>query len=165
MFLGQLQVSYFFGQQMVTFFSSQVRFSVFVQFSRFQFQFLYFSSSSRIQFQFSLYYVSFQIGFFYLGFVVIMVSFIDQGYLGNFEQSVMFLQLNIFNRNALFSELFLVGDIIGDILEKFVEGLQYCESIIFFFFYVFGFFVLKFRYLGFFYFQMELLFLSYGRVD
>ncbi|EDL96306.1 rCG49841 [Rattus norvegicus] len=57
------------------------------------------------------------------GLAVTMASSMDQGHLGNPEQSAMLPQLNTPNRSALSSELSLVGDTTGDTLEKFVEGL------------------------------------------
>ncbi|XP_063054379.1 histone lysine acetyltransferase CREBBP [Engraulis encrasicolus] len=46
-----------------------------------------------------------------------------QGHMGAAEQSAMLPQLNTPNRNALTSDLGMVGDTTGDTLEKFVEGL------------------------------------------
>ncbi|XP_029015864.1 CREB binding protein b isoform X2 [Betta splendens] len=47
----------------------------------------------------------------------------EQGHIGTPEQSAMLPQLNTPNRGALGNDMGMVGDLTGDTLEKFVEGL------------------------------------------
>uniref|UniRef100_A0A8C9K3X3 histone acetyltransferase n=1 Tax=Panthera tigris altaica TaxID=74533 RepID=A0A8C9K3X3_PANTA len=123
MLSGQPQASHLPGQQMATSLSSQVRSPAPVQSPRPQSQPPHSSPSPRIQPQPSPHHVSPQTGSPHPGLAVTMASSIDQGHLGNPEQSAMLPQLNTPNRSALSSELSLVGDTTGDTLEKFVEGL------------------------------------------
>ncbi|XP_036266112.1 CREB-binding protein isoform X7 [Pipistrellus kuhlii] len=123
MLSGQPQASHLPGQQMATSLSSQVRSPAPVQSPRPQSQPPHSSPSPRIQPQPSPHHVSPQTGSPHPGLAVTMASSIDQGHLGNPEQSAMLPQLNTPNRSALSNELSLVGDTTGDTLEKFVEGL------------------------------------------
>lgn len=123
MLSGQPQASHLPGQQMATSLSSQVRSPAPVQSPRPQSQPPHSSPSPRIQPQPSPHHVSPQTGSPHPGLAVTMASSIDQGHLGNPEQSAMLPQLNTPNQSALSSEQSLVGDTTGDTLEKFVEGL------------------------------------------
>uniref|UniRef100_A0A803Y5Q4 histone acetyltransferase n=1 Tax=Meleagris gallopavo TaxID=9103 RepID=A0A803Y5Q4_MELGA len=123
MLSGQPQASHLPGQQIATSLSSQVRSPAPVQSPRPQSQPPHSSPSPRIQPQPSPHHVSPQTGSPHPGLAVTMASSMDQGHLGNPEQSAMLPQLNTPNRSALSNELSLVGDTTGDTLEKFVEGL------------------------------------------
>ncbi|CAO2641976.1 Histone lysine acetyltransferase CREBBP [Lemmus lemmus] len=123
MLSGQPQASHLPGQQIATSLSNQVRSPAPVQSPRPQSQPPHSSPSPRIQPQPSPHHVSPQTGSPHPGLAVTMASSMDQGHLGNPEQSAMLPQLNTPNRSALSSELSLVGDTTGDTLEKFVEGL------------------------------------------
>ncbi|XP_078519251.1 CREB-binding protein [Lissotriton helveticus] len=118
---GQPSASHLPGQQMATSLSSQVRSPAPVQSPRPQSQPPHSSPSPRIQP--SPHHVSPQTGSPHPGLVATMVGSMDQGHLGNPEQSAMLPQLNTPNRSVLSNELSLVGDTTGDTLEKFVEGL------------------------------------------
>ncbi|XP_073218873.1 CREB-binding protein isoform X1 [Lepidochelys kempii] len=123
MLSGQPQASHLPGQQIATSLSNQVRSPAPVQSPRPQSQPPHSSPSPRIQPQPSPHHVSPQTGSPHPGLAVTMASSMDQGHLGNPEQSAMLPQLNTPNRSALSNELSLVGDTTGDTLEKFVEGL------------------------------------------
>ncbi|XP_074455404.1 CREB-binding protein isoform X5 [Larus michahellis] len=123
MLSGQAQASHLPGQQIATSLSNQVRSPAPVQSPRPQSQPPHSSPSPRIQPQPSPHHVSPQTGSPHPGLAVTMASSMDQGHLGNPEQSAMLPQLNTPNRSALSNELSLVGDTTGDTLEKFVEGL------------------------------------------
>uniref|UniRef100_A0A8C9FFI7 histone acetyltransferase n=1 Tax=Pavo cristatus TaxID=9049 RepID=A0A8C9FFI7_PAVCR len=123
MLSGQPQASHLPGQQIATSLSNQVRSPAPVQSPRPQSQPPHSSPSPRIQPQPSPHHVSPQTGSPHPGLAVTMASSMDQGHLGNPEQSAMLPQLNTPSRSALSNELSLVGDTTGDTLEKFVEGL------------------------------------------
>ncbi|XP_069502925.1 CREB-binding protein isoform X2 [Ambystoma mexicanum] len=118
---GQPPTSHLPGQQMATSLSNQVRSPAPVQSPRPQSLPPHSSPSSRIQP--SPHHVSPQTGSPHPGLVATMVGSMDQGHLGNPEQSAMLPQLNTPSRSVLSNELSLVGDTTGDTLEKFVEGL------------------------------------------
>ncbi|KAG8433240.1 hypothetical protein GDO86_017500 [Hymenochirus boettgeri] len=111
------------GQQIATALSNQVRSPAPVQSPRPQSQPPHSSPSPRVQPQPSPHRVSPQTGSPHPGLAVSMGNSLDQGHLGNPEQSAMLPQLNPPNRGALTNDLSLVGDTSGDTLEKFVEGL------------------------------------------
>ncbi|XP_075035520.1 CREB-binding protein isoform X4 [Mixophyes fleayi] len=111
------------GQQIATSLSNQVRSPAPVQSPRPQSQPPHSSPSPRVQPQPSPHHVSPQTGSPHPGLAASMGSSLDQGHLGNPEQSAMLPQLNPPNRGALTNDLSLVGDTSGDTLEKFVEGL------------------------------------------
>ncbi|XP_054851463.1 CREB-binding protein isoform X2 [Eublepharis macularius] len=124
MLSGQPQAPHLPGQQITTSLSSQVRSPAPVQSPRPQSQPPHSSPSPRLQPQPSPHHVSPQTGSPHPGLAVTMASSMEQGHLGNPEQSAMLPQLNPPNRNVLPNELALVGDTTGgDTLEKFVEGL------------------------------------------
>ncbi|XP_066496468.1 CREB-binding protein isoform X2 [Tiliqua scincoides] len=124
MLSGQPQAPHLPGQQMAASLSNQVRSPAPVQSPRPQSQPPHSSPSPRIQPQPSPHHASPQTGSPHPGLSVTMASSLDQGHLGNPEQSAMLPQLNPPNRNVLPNELSLVGDTTGgDTLEKFVEGL------------------------------------------
>ncbi|XP_063791096.1 CREB-binding protein isoform X3 [Pseudophryne corroboree] len=111
------------GQQIATSLSNQVRSPAPVQSPRPQSQPPHSSPSPRVQPQPSPHHVSPQTGSPHPGLAASMGTSLDQGHLGNPEQSAMLPQLNPPNRGALTNDLSLVGDTSGDTLEKFVEGL------------------------------------------
>lgn len=111
------------GQQIATSLSNQVRSPAPVQSPRPQSQPPHSSPSPRIQPQPSPHHVSPQTGSPHPGLAASMGTSLDQGHLGNPDQSAMLPQLNPPNRGALTNDLSLVGDTSGDTLEKFVEGL------------------------------------------
>ncbi|XP_053131902.1 CREB-binding protein isoform X2 [Hemicordylus capensis] len=121
---GQPPAPHLPGQQIAASLGSQVRSPAPVQSPRPQSQPPHSSPSPRIQPQPSPHHASPQTGSPHPGLAATMASSMDQGHLGNPEQSAMLPQLNPPNRNVLPSELSLVGDTTGgDTLEKFVEGL------------------------------------------
>ncbi|XP_073504360.1 CREB-binding protein isoform X2 [Phyllobates terribilis] len=111
------------GQQIATSLSNQVRSPAPVQSPRPQSQPPHSSPSPRVQPQPSPHHVSPQTGSPHPGLAASIGTSLDQGHLGNSEQSAMLPQLNPPNRGALTNDLSLVGDTSGDTLEKFVEGL------------------------------------------
>ncbi|XP_071976259.1 CREB-binding protein isoform X1 [Engystomops pustulosus] len=111
------------GQQIATSLSNQVRSPAPVQSPRPQSQPPHSSPSPRVQPQPSPHHVSPQTGSPHPGLAASIGTSLDQGHLGNPEQSAMLPQLNPPNRGALTNDLSLVGDTSGDTLEKFVEGL------------------------------------------
>ncbi|XP_077305392.1 CREB-binding protein isoform X1 [Lithobates pipiens] len=111
------------GQQIATSLSNQVRSPAPVQSPRPQSQPPHSSPSPRVQPQPSPHHVSPQTGSPHPGLAASMGNSLDQGHLGNPDQSAMLPQLNPPNRGALTNDLSLVGDTSGDTLEKFVEGL------------------------------------------
>ncbi|PIO23829.1 hypothetical protein AB205_0221260 [Aquarana catesbeiana] len=111
------------GQQIATSLSNQVRSPAPVQSPRPQSQPPHSSPSPRVQPQPSPHHVSPQTGSPHPGLAASMGTSLDQGHLGNPDQSAMLPQLNPPNRGALTNDLSLVGDTSGDTLEKFVEGL------------------------------------------
>uniref|UniRef100_A0A2D4J8N6 CREB-binding protein n=1 Tax=Micrurus lemniscatus lemniscatus TaxID=129467 RepID=A0A2D4J8N6_MICLE len=121
---GQAPTSHLPGQPINASLSSQVRSPAPVQSPRPQSQPPHSSPSPRIQPQPSPHHASPQTGSPHPGLAVTMAGSMEQGHLGNPEQSAMLPQLNPPNRNVLPNELSLVGDTTGgDTLEKFVEGL------------------------------------------
>nr|XP_033818435.1 CREB-binding protein isoform X3 [Geotrypetes seraphini] len=123
MLSGQPPTSHLPNQQIATSLTNQVRSPAPVQSPRPQSQPPHSSPSPRIQPQPSPHHVSPQTGSPHPGLAATMASSMDQGHLGNPEQSAMLPQLNTPNRSALSNDLSLVGDTTGDTLEKFVEGL------------------------------------------
>nr|XP_056722144.1 CREB-binding protein [Euleptes europaea] len=124
MLSGQPPAPHLPGQQLPTSLSNQVRSPAPVQSPRPQSQPPHSSPSPRLQPQPSPHHVSPQTGSPHPGLAVTMAGSLEQGHLGNPEQSAMLPQLNPPNRNVLPNELALVGDTTGgDTLEKFVEGL------------------------------------------
>ncbi|XP_075422470.1 CREB-binding protein isoform X2 [Ascaphus truei] len=111
------------GQQIATSLSNQVRSPAPAQSPRPQSQPPHSSPSPRVQPQPSPHHVSPQTGSPHPGLAASMGASLDQGHMGNPEQSAMLPQLNPPNRGALTNDLSLVGDTSGDTLEKFVEGL------------------------------------------
>lgn len=109
MLSGQPQASHLPGQQIATSLSSQVRSPAPVQSPRPQSQPPHSSPSPRIQPQPSPHHVSPQTGSPHPGLAVTMASSMDQGHLGNPEQSAMLPQLNTPNRSALSNELSLTS--------------------------------------------------------
>uniref|UniRef100_A0A8B9TVU8 histone acetyltransferase n=1 Tax=Anas platyrhynchos TaxID=8839 RepID=A0A8B9TVU8_ANAPL len=109
MLSGQPQASHLPGQQIATSLSNQVRSPAPVQSPRPQSQPPHSSPSPRIQPQPSPHHVSPQTGSPHPGLAVTMASSMDQGHLGNPEQSAMLPQLNTPNRSALSNELSLVA--------------------------------------------------------
>ncbi|KFO25924.1 CREB-binding protein [Fukomys damarensis] len=120
---GQPQASHLPGQQIVTSLSNQVRSPAPVQCWRPQSQPPHSSPSPRMELQPSPHHVSPQTGSPHPRLTVTAASSIDQGHLGNPEQSAMLPQLNSPNRSALSRELSLVGDTTGDALTKFVDSV------------------------------------------
>ncbi|XP_032086357.1 CREB-binding protein [Thamnophis elegans] len=121
---GQAPTSHLPVQPINASLSNQVRSPAPVQSPRPQSQPPHSSPSPRIQPQPSPHHASPQTGSPHPGLAVTMAGSMEQGHLGNPEQSAMLPQLNPPNRNVLPNELSLVGDTTGgDTLEKFVEGL------------------------------------------
>uniref|UniRef100_A0A8B9TY50 histone acetyltransferase n=1 Tax=Anas platyrhynchos TaxID=8839 RepID=A0A8B9TY50_ANAPL len=128
MLSGQPQASHLPGQQIATSLSNQVRSPAPVQSPRPQSQPPHSSPSPRIQPQPSPHHVSPQTGSPHPGLAVTMASSMDQGHLGNPEQSAMLPQLNTPNRSALSNELSLVDRADLNREEAFFSFFLLCET-------------------------------------